>query len=76
MQQLAPLSNLCELSFGYTSLPEADEVAAAIASQFKHLTGGLHGAGSSSSRAGVVAVASEPGVLGTDPDVQCVTRAA
>lgn len=40
MLQLSGLSGLRELSFGYTSMPEADDVAAAMENQFKGLTGG------------------------------------
>lgn len=36
---LSSLSGLRSLSYGYTSMPEADDVAAAIGKQFKHLTG-------------------------------------
>jgi hypothetical protein len=39
IQGLASLSQLRSLSFGYTSMPEADQVAADIATQFKELTG-------------------------------------
>ncbi|WIA18017.1 hypothetical protein OEZ85_009503 [Tetradesmus obliquus] len=38
VQQLSVLSGLQELSYGYTSMPEANDVAAAIAGQFKQLT--------------------------------------
>lgn len=37
--------NLHSLSWGYTSMPEADEVAALIGQQFTALTGGLAGGG-------------------------------
>jgi hypothetical protein len=37
------LSGLCSLSYGYTSMPEADDMAAAIAQQFTALTGALSG---------------------------------
>lgn len=33
------LSQLRSLSYGYTSMPEADDVAACIARHFPHLTG-------------------------------------
>jgi len=36
---LSSLSGLCSFSYGYTSMPEADDVAAAIGRQFKSLTG-------------------------------------
>lgn len=39
IQHLSVLSGLQELSFGYTSLPAADEIAATIAAQFSQLTG-------------------------------------
>jgi hypothetical protein len=39
VQQLSTLSCLRDFSYGYTSMPEADDVAAAIGSQFKQLTG-------------------------------------
>ncbi|WIA38309.1 hypothetical protein OEZ86_001648 [Tetradesmus obliquus] len=38
VQQLSVLSGLRDLSYGYTSMPEANDVAAAIAGQFKQLT--------------------------------------
>ncbi len=39
IQSLSRLSKLCSLSYGYTSMPEADDVVAAIARQFTGLTG-------------------------------------
>eukprot|EP00775_Hariotina_reticulata_P004119 gene4119-4365_t len=38
LQQLAALSRLCSLAYGYTSMPEADDVAELIATQFPRLT--------------------------------------
>jgi hypothetical protein len=43
VQQLSALSGLIEFSYGFTSMPEADDVAAAIAGQFKQLTGERQG---------------------------------
>jgi hypothetical protein len=39
IQQLAALSNLSSLAYGYTSMIEADYVAELVASQFPSLTG-------------------------------------
>lgn len=39
VQTLSALSNLCSFSYGYTSMPEADEVATFIGQQFAALTG-------------------------------------
>lgn len=39
IQGLSVLTQLRSLSYGYTSMPEADDVVAAIARQFTNLTG-------------------------------------
>lgn len=41
IEGLSSLSRLRSLSYGYTSMPEADAVAAAIARQFRALTGAV-----------------------------------
>jgi hypothetical protein len=43
IQGLSSLSQLRSLSYGYTSMPEANDVVAAIAHQFTALTGASRG---------------------------------